>query len=116
MTYGTAEGGVISKEIKRIFQRVGDIIDENQKKNRDQNDALRNSSLDRKRGMRELHFGTHVGCDRRGSLRAMSGDGLGCQTVSKAHDMSRDMALISCPTLSTSVHCWESRSSISRVE
>ena len=45
-----AEGGVISKEIKRIFQRVGEIIDENQKKNRAQNAALRNSSLDRKTG------------------------------------------------------------------
>ena len=29
MTDGTAEGGVISKKIKRIFQRVGEIIDEN---------------------------------------------------------------------------------------
>ena len=47
MTDGTAEGGVISTEIKRIFQRVGEIIDENQKKNRAQNAAFRNSSLDR---------------------------------------------------------------------
>ena len=30
MTDGTAGGGVISKEIKTIFQRVGEIIDENQ--------------------------------------------------------------------------------------
>ena len=60
MTDGMAEGGVISKEIKRIFQRRREIIDENQKKNRAQNTGLRNSSL-----------------DRRGSLRAMSGDGLG---------------------------------------
>ena len=37
MTDGTAKGGVISKEIKRIFQRVGEIVDENQKKNRAQN-------------------------------------------------------------------------------
>ena len=44
-----AEGGVISKEIKRIFQIVGEIINENQKKHRAQNTAL-NSSLDRKRG------------------------------------------------------------------
>ena len=50
MRDGTAEGGVISKEIKRIFQRVGQIIDENQKRNRAQKAALRNSSLDRKRG------------------------------------------------------------------
>ena len=50
MTDGLAEGGVISKEIKRIFKRVGEIIDENQKKKRAQNTALRNSSLDRKRG------------------------------------------------------------------
>ena len=41
-----AEGGVIIKEIKRIFQRVGEIIDENKKKNRAQNAALRNPSLD----------------------------------------------------------------------
>ena len=46
-TDGTAGGGIISKEIKRIFQRVGEIIDENQKKNRAQNATLRNSSLDR---------------------------------------------------------------------
>ena len=45
----TAEGGVISKEIKRIFKRIEEITDENQKKNRAQNTALRNSSLDRKR-------------------------------------------------------------------
>ena len=38
-----------SAEIKRIFQRVGEIIDENQKRNRTQNTALRNSSLNRKR-------------------------------------------------------------------
>ena len=50
MTDGTAEGGVISKEIKRIFQGVGEIIHVNQKNNRAQNAALRNSSLDRKRG------------------------------------------------------------------
>ena len=50
MTDGTAEGRVFSMEIKRIFQRVGKIIDENQKKNRAQNAALRNSSMDRKRG------------------------------------------------------------------
>ena len=39
-----------SAEIKTIFQKVGEIIDENQKKNRAQNASLRNSSLDRKRG------------------------------------------------------------------
>ena len=50
MTDGTAEGGVISKGIKRIFQRVREIIDENQKKHRVWNTALKNSSLDRKRG------------------------------------------------------------------
>ena len=50
MTDGTAEGGVISRKLERIFQRVGEIIDENQKKNRAQTTALRNSSLDRKRG------------------------------------------------------------------
>ena len=50
MTDGTTEGGVISKEIKGIFERVVDIIDENLKRNRAQNAALRNSSLERKRG------------------------------------------------------------------
>ena len=50
MTDGTTEGGIVSKEIKRIFQRVVEIIDENQKKNRAQNAALRYSSLDRMRG------------------------------------------------------------------
>ena len=43
-----AEAGVISKKIKRIFQKIRETIDENQKKNRAQNAALRNSSLDRK--------------------------------------------------------------------
>ena len=47
MTDGMAEGEVISKEIKRIFQKVREIIDENQKKNSNQNTALRNSNLDR---------------------------------------------------------------------
>ena len=50
MTDDMADGGVMSKEIKRILQRVGEIIDENQKINRAQNAALMNSSLDRKRG------------------------------------------------------------------
>ena len=50
MTDGMAEGAIISKEIKRIFQRVREIIDENQKKHRAHNIALRNSSLDRKMG------------------------------------------------------------------
>ena len=49
MTEGMAESGVISKEMKRIFQRVREIIDENHTKNRAQNATLRNSSLDRKR-------------------------------------------------------------------
>ena len=40
---------VIYNEIKKIFQRIREINDENQKKNRAQNAALRNSSLDRKR-------------------------------------------------------------------
>ena len=50
MPDGMAEGGVISKDINMVSQIVGEIIDENQKKNRAQNAALRNSSLDRKRG------------------------------------------------------------------
>ena len=40
----------------------------------------------------------------------------GYQTISKAHYMSMEMALISCLELRISIHCWESRSSISRVE
>ncbi len=40
---------VISKEIERIFKRVREIIDEDQKKHRAQNTALGNSNLDRKR-------------------------------------------------------------------
>ena len=44
------EGGVISKKMKRIFQGICEIIDENQKKHWAQNNAWRNSSLDRKRG------------------------------------------------------------------
>ena len=50
MIDGTAEGGVISKKIKRIFQRVREVTDENHKKHRAKNTALRNSSMDRKRG------------------------------------------------------------------
>ena len=74
-------------------------------------------------GMRELNLGPHVGCDRKGSLRAMSGDVLGYHRkrvwwagqgvgLSKSRDMSRDMALISCLPLRISIHCWESRSII----
>ena len=59
------------------FSRVREVTDGNQKKNRAQNTALRNSSLDRKRGFGELHLEPQVGCDRRGSLQALSGDGLG---------------------------------------
>ena len=39
-----------------------------------------------------------------------------CQTVSKAYNMSSEMALISFLALRTSIHCIESRSSMSRVE
>ena len=46
MTDGTAEDVVISKGIKRIFQRVREINDENQKKKRAKNAALRDSSLE----------------------------------------------------------------------
>ena len=45
MTDGTAEGGVISKERKRMFWRVREIIDENEKKHWTQNTSLRNTSL-----------------------------------------------------------------------
>ena len=50
MRDGTAEGGVISKAIKRIFQRVRKITDENQEKNRAQNTTLKHSILDLKTG------------------------------------------------------------------
>ena len=76
MTHGTAEDGVISKEIKRIFQRVGKIIDENQKKEQRPERYLEELQPGQEEGMRELHLGPHAGCDRRGSLRAMSGGGL----------------------------------------
>ena len=40
----------------------------------------------------------------------------GCLTISKVCDMSREMALISWLSFGASVHCWESRSSMSSVE
>ena len=49
MVQQRVESSLVSKEM-RVFQRVGEIIDENQKKNRAQNTALRNSRLDRQRG------------------------------------------------------------------
>ena len=39
-----------------------------------------------------------------------------CQIVSKTRGMSRETALISCLTLRASIHCWESRSSMSKLE
>ena len=67
MTDGTAAGRVISKEIKRIFQRVREIIDENQKKNGTEH-CLEELQPGQEEGMRELHLGPYVGCNRRGSL------------------------------------------------
>ena len=55
MTDGTADGGVISKEIKRIFQRVGEIIDENQKKEQGPEHRLEELQPGQEEGMRELH-------------------------------------------------------------
>ena len=55
MTDGMAEGGVISKEIKRIFQRVGEIVDENQKKNRGPERCLEELQPVQEEGMKELH-------------------------------------------------------------
>ena len=77
MTDGTAEGGVISKEIKRILQRVGEMFDENQQKEQGLERYLEELQPGQEEGMKELHLGPHVGCDRSGSLRDMSGDGLG---------------------------------------
>ena len=67
MTDDTAEGGVISREIKRIFHRVREIIDGKQKKNGAERclEELQPGQEDR---MREFHLGPHVGCDRRVSL------------------------------------------------
>ncbi len=74
MRNGAAESGVISKEIERIFQRVGEIIDEDQKKHRAENTAMGNSSLNKKGEMREFHSGPHVDYDQRGSPQAKRGD------------------------------------------
>ena len=68
MTDGTAEGGVISKEIKRIFQRVRKIIDENQKKEQVPERCLEELQPGQVEGMTELHLGPHVDCNWKGSL------------------------------------------------
>ncbi len=44
MRNGAAESEVISKDIEWIFQRVGEIIDEDHKNHRAQNTTLGNSS------------------------------------------------------------------------
>ena len=44
-----AEGGVISKEIKRIFQSIREIIDKDQESGWAQNTPLGHSSLDSER-------------------------------------------------------------------
>ena len=67
----------LSAKRKRGFFRVGEIIDENQKKEQGPERDLEELQPGHKEGMKELHLGPHVDCDRRGSLRAMSGDGLG---------------------------------------
>ena len=56
MTDGTAESGFISKEIKRIFQRVGEITDENQKKKKGQEHYLEELQPGQEEGKRELHL------------------------------------------------------------
>jgi len=40
----------------------------------------------------------------------------GCETVLNARDMYGEMALISCLTLRASIHSWEHRSSMFKVE
>ena len=70
MRDATAEGVVISKEIKSIFQKIREIIDENQKKHRSQNTGQEEE-------MRESHEEPCIDRNRRRSLRAMSGDCLG---------------------------------------
>ena len=64
MTDGISEGGVVSKEIWRIFQRVGEIIDE---KEQGRGHCLEELQPGQKEGMRELHYGPDIGCERRGS-------------------------------------------------
>ena len=71
-----AEGGVISKEIKRIFHRVGDHWLKPEKEQGPER-YLEELLPGQEEGMKELHLGPHGDCDRRVSLRAMSGDGLG---------------------------------------
>ena len=61
MIDGTAEGGVISKEIKRIFHRVGEIIDEKSEKEQGPERCLEELQPGQEEGMRELHLGPHVG-------------------------------------------------------
>ena len=62
MTSGTTEGGVISKEIKRIFQRVREIIDE---KVMGPKHCLEELQPGQEEGTRELNLGPHVACDSR---------------------------------------------------
>ena len=73
---GTTEGGLISKEIKRIFQSWRDHWWKPEKEQGPEL-YLEELQLGEEERMRELHLGPHGDCDRRGSLRAMSGDVLG---------------------------------------
>ncbi len=116
MRYRAAESGVVRNEIERIFERVGKIIDEYQKKHRAQNTALRNSSLNRKGRLeksiqghmltatgKEVHKpGVEISMD---TIGGESGEQSGVPDVLKACDMSRETALISCLALRTSIHC-----------
>ena len=68
MTDGTALSGVISKEIRRIFQRVREIIGENQKNEQGPEHCLEDLQPGQEEGMKELHLEPHIDCDRRGCL------------------------------------------------
>ena len=87
------------------------------------NTALWYSSLDReKRQMDSIEShtlamrGEQVSHPRVELVLDAIGRPFGCQTVAKAQDMSKKMALILCLTLRASIHCWESRSSMSKAE
>ena len=123
-----ASGGIISKEMDRIFQGIRKVIDEDGEQDWAHNTALGHSSLERERrreypvksymlipGVEEAsHPREEVALDSVsrdfGEIKA------GCQTESNTRDTSKETFLISCLRLRASFHCWESRSNTSRAE
>jgi len=120
-----AEGGIISKSIKGIFQRVRETIDEVLGYDWAQNTALGHSSLNGEKRWKDS-VESHMLVRRveevsnprvELALHAMSLEiNVGRWTLLTAQDMSKESALISCLTLRASIHCWESWSSMSKVE